>query len=136
LHVGKFLVISVSLEAFQCYDPRKGSENDVTKTEIVKVILFLVGAFACAMGVMDYIASTASPWRAAFWIIIFAVGFLAFIFFFCRVLALFMLRFETKADDDVRTAPLTQAGVTQGSVTQGGEMTHGGETRATFRKVD
>jgi hypothetical protein len=82
----------------------------MTKTELVKVILFLLGAFACAMGMMEYIASTANPWRAAFWIVVFAAGFLVFVFFFCRILALLMLRFENKADGKMSIVPLTRKG--------------------------
>lgn len=80
----------------------------MTKTEIVKIILFLACAFACAMGVMHYIASTASAWRALLWIIIFAVGFVIFVFFFCRVLALFMVRFDDRSKDDIRIATMTR----------------------------
>jgi len=80
----------------------------VTKTEIVKIILFLACAFACAMGVMHYIASTASAWRALLWISVFAVGFVIFVFFFCRVLALFMVRFDGRSKDDIRIATMTR----------------------------
>jgi membrane protein YdbS with pleckstrin-like domain len=82
----------------------------MTKTELVKVILFLLGAFACAMGMMDYIASTANPWRAAFWIVVFALGFLVFVFFFCRILALLMLRFESKPAGKMSVVHLTRRG--------------------------
>jgi hypothetical protein len=78
----------------------------VTKSELVKVILFLLCAFTCAMGVMDYLASTANPWRATFWIGVFALGFLVFVFFLCRVLALFMLRFEGRKEDDLESTVL------------------------------
>ena len=79
----------------------------MTKTELVKVILFLLCAFACAMGVMHYLASTANPWRAAFWIGVFALGSVIFIFFLCRVLALFMLRFESRKENGMNAAALT-----------------------------
>lgn len=58
------------------------------------------------MGVMDYLASTANPWRAAFWIGIFALGFLVFVFFLCRVLALFMLRFDGRKESELDSAVL------------------------------
>ena len=80
----------------------------MTRTEVVKVILFLLCAFACAMGIMDYLASTANPWRAAFWIGVFALGFLIFVFFLCRVLVFFMLRYENRQEDNVGASPLSR----------------------------